>query len=524
MERERKITWTVVITLMILGGTCIGLRVKALGRSRSLFADDLWRLTYDIELANPPQGKIIVALPENGPYVRLFRESFSHPGLWVDIQRHKSSTGREAVIAPAPGYKSTRFSAEFSLQHHRRRQPQQGSAKAFVSAEELKRWLRAEPQIQFESVVVAKQAEELTSQATTKKEALDRIFEFCSDNLMTDPHMEIRDAEATLRTKRASPLGQARAMVALCRACQIPARLVTGVQLKSQTRVTLHHWVEAYLKKQWHAMDPVYGYAGSLPSDYLPLVRGFAQPVRPAEASATPAVYTLRRIFPVPHLIPTAGLRHWTNILDLTRVGPGMQAVLIGLLLLPYGALITALFRNLVGVQTFGTFAPSLIALSLMETDAVIAVVLLGLILVVGLGSRIVLNRLKLLMVARLGVILIVVVITMITAISVLDYRGMIPSASATLVPMIILTMLIERFHVTAEQDGTLYALRILLGTLLTAAACWVLLTQRILSQFVIHFPESLLLVAAALIWVGRYTGYRLSECWRFRDLTHPPS
>jgi hypothetical protein len=39
------------------------------------------------------------------------------------------------------------------------------------------------------------------------------------------------------------------------------------------------------------------------------------------------------------------------------------------------------------------------------------------------------------------------------------------------------------------------------------------------LSQILLGYPELLLFVAAALLLIGRYTGYRLTELWRFRDM-----
>ena len=37
------------------------------------------------------------------------------------------------------------------------------------------------------------------------------------------------------------------------------------------------------------------------------------------------------------------------------------------------------------------------------------------------------------------------------------------------------------------------------------------------------RYPELHLFTVAALILLGRYTGYRLTELWRFRDLAGPP-
>ena len=142
-------------------------------------------------------------------------------------------------------------------------------------------------------------------------------------------------------------------------------------------------------------------------------------------------------------------------------------------------------------------------------------VVVLG----VGVLARLFLNKLKILMVPRLGVILILVVLTMILGISILDYFGLTPTASAALLPMVILTMMVERFNITAEEDGYREAFIVLGCTLLVAICCLLLLSVEYFSRLLLAYPEVLLFVAGALLIIGRYTGYRLMELWRFRDL-----
>jgi hypothetical protein len=206
-------------------------------------------------------------------------------------------------------------------------------------------------------------------------------------------------------------------------------------------------------------------------------------------------------------------------LFDLTRLPIGMQHTLAVVLLLPLGALITAVFRNMVGVQTFGTFTPALLALSFVYADWRTGLVVLTIILVVGLLGRSLLERLKLLMVPRLSLVLTSVVLCTVLAVSLLDFLGLTPSARAVVFPLVILTMLIERFHIRAEEDGLGNSLHLLAGTLLVAFCCFLLLLWRWLGRLALTYPEGLLFVAAGLVLVGRYSGYRLSELVRFRDL-----
>ncbi|MDZ7618671.1 MAG: 7TM domain-containing protein [Patescibacteria group bacterium] len=192
--------------------------------------------------------------------------------------------------------------------------------------------------------------------------------------------------------------------------------------------------------------------------------------------------------------------------------------MVILLLLMPLGALVTAVFRTLVGIRTFGTFTPVLLALSFVYADWQTGLAVFAVVLVLGLATRGLLDRLKLLLVPRLSVILTLVVISLVFAVSLLDYLGLTPGADAVLFPMVILTMIIERFYVSTEEDGLGSSLHSLLGTLLVGACCYFILQGEQVGRLLLAYPELHLFSLALLIVMGRYTGYRLTELWRFRD------
>lgn len=90
------------------------------------------------------------------------------------------------------------------------------------------------------------------------------------------------------------------------------------------------------------------------------------------------------------------------------------------------------------------------------------------------------------------------------------------------LFPLVILTGMIERFWTLEEEDGTAASLRTLLATLAVAGCVTAIVSQSILVQHMNRFPETLGIVMAAQLLLGRYTGYRLLELYRFRELLRP--
>src|SRR5690606_26599027 len=187
------------------------------------------------------------------------------------------------------------------------------------------------------------------------------------------------------------------------------------------------------------------------------------------------------------------------------------------LLMVPIGAFIMLLLRNLVGVKTYGTFMPVLIALAFRETALVAGIALFVVVVGFGLLVRFYLERLRLLLVPRLTAILILVVLLM-AAVSVLSNRlGLEVGLSVALFPMVIMAMTIERMSVAWDERGAGSAIKEGVGSLVVAALAYLAMSWDRLEHLVFVFPETLLLLFAAALVIGRYSGYRLSELLRFR-------
>ena len=74
-------------------------------------------------------------------------------------------------------------------------------------------------------------------------------------------------------------------------------------------------------------------------------------------------------------------------------------------------------------------------------------------------------------------------------------------------------------FWTVEAEDGTAASFKTLLGTIVVAVAVSLTLSQDVVTSWLFRYPETLLLVLASQFLLGRYTGYRLSELYRFRDL-----
>jgi hypothetical protein len=221
----------------------------------------------------------------------------------------------------------------------------------------------------------------------------------------------------------------------------------------------------------------------------------------PADSSASP-----------PEIRTVTENKEWGRvstlfIMDLQRTPAQTQRALSFLLLIPIGLLITALAKTLIGLQTIGTFSPTLLALSQARSDWRIGTVIF--IATFGLGTlcRILLARYKLSIVPRRGVVGTVVVLAIVVWISLSNKYGLAPTASHVLLPVAVMTVMIERFFVIMEKDGNRTALKVLANSIAVAALCFVIFEYTRTGRFLLRFPELQLLIIAVLILIGRYSG-----------------
>ena len=322
-----------------------------------------------------------------------------------------------------------------------------------------------------------------------------------------------------------SAADRARTAQTLLAAARIPARVIRGIYLQDQQRrAKIVSWLEVHDGTRWLYFDPATGNQG-LPDNFLlwwtgqdPLLDldgGVDVDIRFAVQSNVMSRMELaqRRSAEEPSVLAQ---------FSLFSLPIQTQAVYSVLLLIPIGALVVVLLRNVIGLQTFGTFMPVLIALAFRETQLLWGVIMFSSLVIVGLGFRFYLERLRLLLVPRLSAVLIIVVILMLLLSVVSHELGFEGGLSVALFPMVILAMTIERMSVVWEERGSTEALQQGLGSLIVAAICYAAMDLDIVKHLVFVFPELLLLILAATLLLGRYTGYRLLELYRFRGLAGP--
>ena len=192
------------------------------------------------------------------------------------------------------------------------------------------------------------------------------------------------------------------------------------------------------------------------------------------------------------------------------------------ILMIPFGALVVVFCRNVIGIETFGTFMPALMAVAFRDTGLFWGTLLFVMILLIGSVVRAGLGRFQLLHTPRLAVILTATVLFILSVALVGAATGSVMATRVSLFPLAILTLTVERFSQMLEEEGPRRTTVVVAGTMLVVAACFMVMEWEVLQVTTLAFPEILLIVTAAFFIFGRWLGMRVTEFVRFRELLSP--
>lgn len=302
----------------------------------------------------------------------------------------------------------------------------------------------------------------------------------------------------------------------------ISARVVRGLFLEDgRRRQSLTNFVEIHDGNQWILFNQDTGKSGK-PKNFLIWQRGGQSLLDVVGGKNSQVSFSIiKNTHSTRNLVVSSSLNKQATVIDFSiySLPIEQQNAFKMILLLPIGALVVVIMRILVGIRTSGTFMPILIALALIQTTLITGIVIFLLVVSTGLLIRSYLSRLNLLLVARISAV-IIVVITIIASISIISHKlGLSQALTVTFFPMIILAWTIERMSVLWEEDGPREVMIQGGGSLLTAVIAYIFMTNRTVEYLTFNFPELMLVNLALILILGQYTGYRLTELYRFHSM-----
>lgn len=202
-------------------------------------------------------------------------------------------------------------------------------------------------------------------------------------------------------------------------------------------------------------------------------------------------------------------------------VARGVPANTIVLMILfPLVAALIAFARHIIGLQGFGIFTPAVVSVAFLATGVTVGFLLFAAILIIATLARMILKRLKLPSMPRMALLIWFVSLGILALMLVSPAIRLQGLVSINIFPILLLILLAETFIEVQITRTFRSALELTLETLFLALLSFFVLSIQTLQEWVLVHPETTILAIALLdILIGRYTGLRLLERLRFRQL-----
>ncbi|TXS93650.1 hypothetical protein FVW59_06860 [Parahaliea aestuarii] len=454
--------------------------------------------------------------PASGP-VEVDLKTPQALGGWVMLDEHFASSGFGFTVENEVGRREARWTRQ-TLEHPTTLYYKIQAYRA--NADNLPDYpvqLESPPRLQADQLTAMERLVELLREKSTGPETLARL-------LIQDLNRDEPDPDTAFLIDSYSGSTQQLMLDAMTFA-GVPAHLVRGIQLEDgRRRQTLSAMLEIHDGKRWVLLDPVSGEAG-LPDDFLVWQRGPGTVLRVVGARDSRLEFALvSNNLPAKAVVSMEQQSEQFALLDFSiyALPVEQQGIFKGLLLIPVATFVVVLLRLLIGVKTSGTFMPVLIALAFMQTTLWVGLAIFLVIVSVGLWIRSWLSHLNLLLVARVSAVIIVVILLMATMAVIAYKTGIDQALTVTFFPIIILSWTVERMSILWEEEGGHEVLMQGGGSLLVAVLAYLVMSIPLVAHLTFNFPELLFSLLGVVLLLGKYTGYRLSELYRFREMVKP--
>lgn len=192
---------------------------------------------------------------------------------------------------------------------------------------------------------------------------------------------------------------------------------------------------------------------------------------------------------------------------------------IILILMLPVIATILSFSRQVIGIKAFGIITPALTSLSFLVMGLLPGLIIFTVVVASGTLTRLLMRRLHLLYLPRMALVLTSVSLAILLLLGIGAANNNTSLLSFSVFPTLILTLLAEEFIAVQFKAGMKAALTITGWTLLLAIGCYLIVSWELFRTIILSYPEVILLTVPINILLGRFTGLRLTEYFRFKKL-----
>ena len=196
---------------------------------------------------------------------------------------------------------------------------------------------------------------------------------------------------------------------------------------------------------------------------------------------------------------------------------------LVLVLILPIIVTVIAFFRQVIGIKAFGIYTPAIITFALLATNQIkYGITIFVTVIVVGTLTRFILKRARLLYLPRVARMITIVGFSILLLLFVGGTFNRTGLASVSIFPILIMITLVEKFVAVQIEKGGRAAVILAFETLLISIIGYYIASWHFLISAILQYPWISLLTIPINIFLGKWTGLRISEYFRFRQILKP--
>lgn len=189
------------------------------------------------------------------------------------------------------------------------------------------------------------------------------------------------------------------------------------------------------------------------------------------------------------------------------------------ILALPFIATLITVFRQVVGIKSFGIYTPLVLTFAFWATGLKYGLAIFTVILVTGTVVRYFLKSFKLLYLPRMAIVITAISVATLITLAVGGSMNRAGLSSTPILAILILITLIEKFISTQVEKGIRTASLLSIETLIISTVGYYFIIWDKFRDFVLNYPEYIIFLFIINMFLGRWTGLRLSEYLRFKNV-----
>ena len=195
------------------------------------------------------------------------------------------------------------------------------------------------------------------------------------------------------------------------------------------------------------------------------------------------------------------------------------QNVIYLLLAVPFLTFVIAFFRQFVGISTFGVYAPLMLSLSFLVLGLTFGFLVFLMVLFISYLIRLLFVKVDLLYIPKVSLLLSALALSFFLVLGLAVYFQSPVNLTLAIFPMLVMATISEKFLSAQSEEGMRGAIIATTETTLVALIGYFFVTWGWVEARILSLPELVILPILGNIWLGRFTGLRLSEYFKFNAL-----